>query len=77
MKNISFSFGYYGTTRYEQITYKLCDKFKFLPSFYVQLFRTYHNSQTPFIVRHSLCFGVYKYMLEIRKVHGKWRIDFI
>jgi hypothetical protein len=77
MRNIKFYFGYMGKTRFDSITYWICNKFPFIPCLEVNLFRTYYNSNTYFVVKHQISIAWFKYMFEARKVRGKWRFEFI
>jgi hypothetical protein len=76
MRNIKFYFGYMGKSKYSLVTYWICRKFPFIPSLELDLFQTYHNSKTEFVVKHQICIGWFKSMFEARKVKGKWRFEF-
>jgi hypothetical protein len=75
MKSIYFSFGYMGTTIWNMITYKLCKLLPFIPTLECDLFKTFNNSKTPFIVRHSIYLGWLNFYFRISKTKGKWKFD--
>jgi hypothetical protein len=68
MKNIRFSFGYLSQSKMDKITFELCNKFKFLPTFYIRLFSTYHNSSEYFRIKHHIDFDFLCYNFELRYI---------
>lgn len=76
MKNINLSFGYDGPTNWEHYTFLLSKYIKILPFFYIRLYRTYYNSDVPFLVNyHSIEFGWLKFFFIWSKRNGKWYFD--
>lgn len=73
MKNLRLSFGFDGPSKWERWTYLLCTKLVFLPYFDIQLFKTFYNSDRPFLVnRHAILIGWFMFCFELNKRNGKW-----
>lgn len=75
MKNLYISFGYFGKSKFDRFSYWLCNKIPLIPTIELSLFKTYGNSEKPFIIRHSIYLGFLKYYYRIEKFKGKWRIN--
>ena len=65
MKNIDISFGYLGQPNFQSWSYKFCQKYKFLPTFWIRLFRTYSNSKMYFLKKHQIYFTFLNFDVEI------------
>lgn len=73
MKNIHLTFGFAGSTKWEDFTFKISKKLPFLPYFDIWLFKTFHNSDRPFLVnRHAILIGWFMFCFELNKRNGKW-----
>lgn len=77
VKNIKFTFGYFGPSIYNRLTWRLCNKFPIIPSIEMSLFKTYNNSNKPSHVRHYIGIGFCKTLFEIKKVNNKWKFETI
>jgi len=75
MKNINIYFGYLSDSTFSKITYWLCYYLRFIPTWEIKLFTTYHNSDKPFKIRHSITFGIFNFMVRVYKVNGKWKYE--
>ena len=71
MKNIRFSFGYMNQTKIGNWSFHFAKKYWFIPTWEVDLFKTFHNSNEYHPVKHSIyisSFRLYK--------TKKWRFEY-
>ena len=74
LKNFYFSFGYRGDyTKLNLFTYNLCKILPFIPTIEMNLFKTYHNSDVEFDIKHSMHFGIFNFYCRLEKVKGIWK----
>jgi len=80
MKNIEISFGYNGDSKFQKFTYKLCEKYKFLPTFWMRFFSTCEDKKEYFTKKHMIYFDFLSYSYELNykipkgKTKYQWKI---
>jgi len=81
MKNIDISFGYLGQTNFQIWSYEFCQKYRFLPTFWIKFFTTYYKQDFYFLKKYQIYFTFLNYDFEISYMRKKdsdkyfWRIE--